>query len=169
VTALGVFIVAVLTWRVAFNRLAHDPALEERVLIVGTGTTAQHPGAADQPAAGLRLPPRRLHRPSRERDARPPARHPRHRPTTSSGSSPTEVSTGSSSGSSDRRGRLPIQELLRAKMAGRARRGRGDHLRADHRQDLLDDLKPSWLIFSDGFQASRLTRLASACSTWCSR
>src|SRR3954468_5309389 len=35
--ALGVFVVAVLTWRALFNHLAHDPHLEERVLIVGTG------------------------------------------------------------------------------------------------------------------------------------
>jgi len=41
VTALGVFVVAVLTWRVTFNALAHDPHLEERVLILGTGHTAR--------------------------------------------------------------------------------------------------------------------------------
>src|SRR6185295_12158488 len=41
VTALGVFVVAVLTWRVAFNHFAHGPHLEERVLIVGTGQTAR--------------------------------------------------------------------------------------------------------------------------------
>ena len=41
VTALGVFVVAVLTWRLAFNRLAHAPHLEERLLIVGTGLTAR--------------------------------------------------------------------------------------------------------------------------------
>src|SRR5215217_4366195 len=40
-TAMGVFVVAVLTWRVAFNHLAHDPHLEERVLIIGTGLTAR--------------------------------------------------------------------------------------------------------------------------------
>src|SRR5690349_22724255 len=28
VTAMGVFVVAVLTWRIAFNRFAHDPHLE---------------------------------------------------------------------------------------------------------------------------------------------
>src|SRR3982751_2355233 len=39
VTALGVFVVAVLTWRIAFNHLARDPHLEERVLILGTGNT----------------------------------------------------------------------------------------------------------------------------------
>src|SRR3954464_3948887 len=41
VTALGVFVIAVLTWRMAFNRFAHDPHLEQRVLIVGTGPTAR--------------------------------------------------------------------------------------------------------------------------------
>src|SRR3954470_12698391 len=41
VTALGVFVVAVLSWRLAFNYLAHDPHLEERLLIVGTGQTAR--------------------------------------------------------------------------------------------------------------------------------
>src|SRR5919199_239708 len=41
VTALGVFVVAVLTWRVTFNYLARDPHLEERVLILGTGHTAR--------------------------------------------------------------------------------------------------------------------------------
>src|SRR5204862_7367224 len=32
VTALGVFVVAVLAWRVTFNYVARDPHLEERVL-----------------------------------------------------------------------------------------------------------------------------------------
>ena len=38
-------------------------------------------------------------------------------------------------GLSDRRGKLPVEELLRAKMAGHPRRGRDHHLRAGHRQD----------------------------------
>ena len=33
--------IAVLTWRLAFNYLARDPHLEERVLIIGTGYTAR--------------------------------------------------------------------------------------------------------------------------------
>src|SRR3954452_24123622 len=41
VTAMGVFVVAVLTWWMGLNRFAHDPHLEERVLIVGTGLTAR--------------------------------------------------------------------------------------------------------------------------------
>jgi len=41
VTALGVFVVAVISWRATFNYLARDPHLEERILIVGTGRTAR--------------------------------------------------------------------------------------------------------------------------------
>src|SRR5690349_18537627 len=41
VTALAVFVTAVLAWRVTFNYLARGPHLEERVLILGTGTTAR--------------------------------------------------------------------------------------------------------------------------------
>src|SRR3954453_19137423 len=37
VTALGVFVLAVITWRMTFNYLARDRHLEERILIVGTG------------------------------------------------------------------------------------------------------------------------------------
>src|SRR5262249_49402213 len=37
VTALGVFVVAVISWRATFNYLARDPHLEERILILGTG------------------------------------------------------------------------------------------------------------------------------------
>jgi FlaA1/EpsC-like NDP-sugar epimerase len=41
VTALGVFVVAVLSWRLAFNHFSHDPQFEERLLIIGTGYTAR--------------------------------------------------------------------------------------------------------------------------------
>ena len=84
VTALGVFVVAVLTWRLAFNHFAHDPHLEERVLIVGTGPTArilaQQIGRQQDFAYRLVG----FVDESEEHDAGPPARHPRigrrHRP-----------------------------------------------------------------------------------------
>src|SRR5262245_25608177 len=41
VTALGVFVVAVISWRVTFNYLSRDPHLEERILVIGTGPTAR--------------------------------------------------------------------------------------------------------------------------------
>jgi sugar transferase (PEP-CTERM system associated) len=61
-------------------------------------------------------------------------------------------------GLSDRRGRLPIEELLHAKMAGvRVEEVTTTYERITGKI-LIDDLRPSWLIFSDGFRVSRLTR-----------
>src|SRR5205807_9740485 len=61
-------------------------------------------------------------------------------------------------GLSDRRGRLPIEQLLRAKLSGvRVEDATTTYERLTGKI-LIDDLKPSWLIFSDGFRASRITR-----------
>jgi hypothetical protein len=62
-------------------------------------------------------------------------------------------------GLSDRRGHLPVQELLRAKMAGiRVEDATTTYERVTGKI-LIDDLRPSWLIFSDGFRVSRVMRL----------
>jgi sugar transferase (PEP-CTERM system associated) len=61
-------------------------------------------------------------------------------------------------GLTDRRGRLPIEQLLRAKLSGvRVEDATTTYERLTGKI-LIDDLKPSWLIFSDGFRASRGTR-----------
>jgi sugar transferase (PEP-CTERM system associated) len=61
-------------------------------------------------------------------------------------------------GLSDRRGHLPIEQLLRAKLSGvRVEDATTTYERLTGKI-LIDDLKPSWLIFSDGFRASRWTR-----------
>jgi sugar transferase (PEP-CTERM system associated) len=157
VTALGVFVVAVLTWRLAFNYLSHDPHLEEQVLIVGTGHTARLlarqigrqqdfayriVGFVDD-GEGVQL--------LRQNDvlgtaadmSRIIAEHHVDR---------IIVGLG------DRRGRLPIEELLRAKLSGvRVEDATTTYERLTGKI-LIDDLKPSWLIFSDGFRASRITR-----------
>jgi sugar transferase (PEP-CTERM system associated) len=62
-------------------------------------------------------------------------------------------------GLSDRRGKLPVEELLRAKMAGvRVEDATTTYERVTGKI-LIDDLRPSWLIFSDGFRVSRINRL----------
>jgi sugar transferase (PEP-CTERM system associated) len=62
-------------------------------------------------------------------------------------------------GLSDRRGRLPISELLQAKLSGvRVEDATTTYERLTGKI-LIDDLKPSWLIFSDGFAISRWSRL----------
>ena len=59
-------------------------------------------------------------------------------------------------GLSDRRGKLPVEELLRAKMAGHPRRGRDDDLRARHRED--PDRRPA-AVLADFLR--RLPRVAA--------
>ena len=161
VSSLFVFLVAILGWRLIFNSVTGSLKLdEERVLFVGTGDSArkvarqildQHEfayrviGFIDDDAARVG-----------ERIVNPaivgtPADMQRliaeHRV--------DRIVVGLS----DRRGKLPVEELLRAKMAGiRVEDATTTYERVTGKI-LLDDLRPSWLIFSDGFRVSRATRL----------
>jgi sugar transferase (PEP-CTERM system associated) len=159
VSALFVFLVGILAWRLLFNRLIGSLKLEERILFVGTGETArkvvrqildQHDfayrviGFIDDDAARVG-----------ERIVNPgiigtPADIPRliaeHQI--------DRIVVGLS----DRRGKLPVAQLLEAKMAGiRVEDATTTYERVTGKI-LIDDLRPSWLIFSEGFRVSRLTR-----------
>jgi len=58
----------------------------------------------------------------------------------------------------DRRGKLPIKELLRCKMNG-CTVIEGDSFYAKLTGKILaENVNPSWFVFSDGFRSSRLTR-----------
>jgi exopolysaccharide biosynthesis polyprenyl glycosylphosphotransferase len=161
VSALFVFLVAILGWRLAFNSVTGSLKLdEERVLFVGTGETArkvarqildQHEfayrviGFIDDDAAriGERIVNPAIVGTPADMD-RLIAEHHIDRIVV---------------GLSDRRGKLPVEELLRAKMAGiRVEDATTTYERVTGKI-LIDDLRPSWLIFSDGFRVSRLTRL----------
>ena len=157
ITTLGMLLVAIPLWRLAFLGLTTDPYLEDRVLIVGTGTLAQtvarqircqHEfayrvvGFIDD-AAGL------------ERGGAAPVL---------GGHADLSLVIAQYDitrviiGLADRRGHLPIQKLLHAKLAGVCVEDAATTYERLAGKILVDDLKPSWLIFSDGFQASRLTR-----------
>jgi sugar transferase (PEP-CTERM system associated) len=154
-TALGLILLIVPAWRLAFESVSSDAHLGERVLILGTGPTARliarhiavHRdfgytvvgyvddvaydeetrvlGRADQLARIIET-----HRIDR-----------------------IVVTLA------DGRGRLPIQELLQAKLAGvRVEEGATTYERMTGKV-LIEQLKPSWLVFSDGFRASRMTRI----------
>jgi sugar transferase (PEP-CTERM system associated) len=157
ITALCVLLVAVPAWRLAFDGLAQTEPLEERVLILGTGPTArmlareieaQHDfayrvvgfvHAPDGEAATLHT--------TLGEASDLPALIARHRI--------DRVIVGLA----DRRGTLPIQELLQAKLAGvRVEDAATTYERLTGRI-LIDGIKPSWLIFSDGFRASHTTRV----------
>jgi sugar transferase (PEP-CTERM system associated) len=158
VTSLWMLLIAVPTWRLAFEGFARDRHLEERLLVIGTGALAhtitrqiasQHdfayrivgfldePSVGDTTIAGLPV----LGTPSDL--ARIVAQHDIDRIVVSL---------------ADRRGHLPIHELLQAKLAGVRVEDAATTYERLTGKILTDGLKPSWLIFSDGFSASRMTR-----------
>ncbi|HZT75617.1 MAG TPA: TIGR03013 family XrtA/PEP-CTERM system glycosyltransferase [Vicinamibacterales bacterium] len=157
VTALGVFVVAVIAWRVTFNYVARGPHVDERVLILGTGQTARM--LARQIGTQHEFAYRLVgfvdegddHNFVRQHDILGNA---------------TDLDRLVAErridrivvGLTDRRGRLPIEALLRAKLSGvRVEDATTTYERLTGKI-LIDDLKPSWLVFSDGFRASRVTR-----------
>jgi sugar transferase (PEP-CTERM system associated) len=160
VYALAVFLIAILGWRLVVNQVSGTLHLEERVLFVGTGPTArkvarqlldQHDfpyrvvGFIDDDASriGERIVNPAIIGTPHDMD-RLIAEHDIDRIVV---------------GMADRRGKLPIEELLRAKMAGIRVEDATTAYERVTGKILIDDLRPSWLIFSDGFRVSRLTRL----------
>jgi len=160
VSSLVFIVVAIVAWRIVFLRLGRSSRMQERLLIVGTGPSArkvarlildQHDypyhivGFIDEDPAMVGrsvVNPRVLGTPAdierlvRDNDVR-------------------RIVVGLT----DRRGRLPIDELLAAKLSGVRVEDPETIFERLTGKILLDDLKPSWLIFSDGFRARRLTRL----------
>jgi sugar transferase (PEP-CTERM system associated) len=155
-TSLGFLLIAVPVWRLTFDGLTQEPYLEERLLFLGAGTlartvasevVAQHDfayrlvGFVHDPKSG---------QPAGWPIVGTPDELPRliaeHR------ADRVVVSL------SDRRGTLPIRELLQAKLAGVRVEDAATTYERVTGKILVDNLKPSWLIFSDGFHASRRTR-----------
>jgi sugar transferase (PEP-CTERM system associated) len=158
VSSLVIFLIAIIAWRLLFNRLAYASHLEERVLIVGTGATARMVARQiqSQHDFGYRVIGYIDDAPDRGNGVLNPA--------TLGGAEdiPRIVEQYDVDrivvGLSDRRGRLPISELLQAKLSGvRVEDATTTYERLTGKI-LIDDLKPSWLIFSDGFVISRWTR-----------
>jgi sugar transferase (PEP-CTERM system associated) len=153
--AMAVFLTGILLLRVVFNRINDLPPLGERLLFVGAGPTArlvarevaaqrdfpsQIVGFVDDVetgSPGVVGTPDELERLVRELDV-------------------DRVVVGLP----DRRGRLPVAPLLRVKLDGVRVEEAGALYERLTGKLLLEDLRPSALIFSDGFHVSRLTRAA---------
>jgi sugar transferase (PEP-CTERM system associated) len=157
VTSIGLTLIAVPVWRYTFDGLTRDRLLEQRVLIVGTGTTAR---TLAQAITGQRNFAYRLVGFVHEQDA---PRTVRRRDVLGTVGDLDRLIAECQVDRvvvslSDRRGHLPIEPLLKAKLSGvRVEDATTTYERLTGKI-LVDDLKPSWLIFSDGFHASRATR-----------
>jgi sugar transferase (PEP-CTERM system associated) len=158
--SLALFLSAILTWRVAFNVLIRTPRLVENVLIVGTGPMAvgvarhvfeQHDfayrivGFVDDRPPSASLPPGFPRILGRSHEiAGLVDRY---------GVDRIVVAVA------DRRGRLPVSELVHAKLSGvRVEEAATTYERLTGKV-MLENIKPSWVIFSDGFRVSRIRRM----------
>ncbi|HEY1912307.1 MAG TPA: TIGR03013 family XrtA/PEP-CTERM system glycosyltransferase [Vicinamibacterales bacterium] len=157
-TTLAVLVVAMPLWRLAFDGLTSDPHLGERLLIVGTGpvamTVARHIRA--QHDFGYRL-VGFIAEPSgavATDEMFPVLGTFSELPRIVAAYEIRRIVVGLS----NRRGRLPIEELLEAKLSGVRVEDAATTYERMTGKILVDDLKPSWLIFSDGFRASTATR-----------
>jgi sugar transferase (PEP-CTERM system associated) len=159
VSALFVFLVGILGWRLIFNRLTASLRMQERILVVGTGLTARKVARQilDQREFAYRIigfideDPARVGEPLVN-----PGIIGAH------ADIPRLIDFHQIDriivGLADRRGKLPIEQLLAAKMAGiRVEDATTTYERVTGKI-LIDELRPSWLIFSDGFSVSRMTR-----------
>ena len=157
--AAAVFLLGILGWRLVFNRVAALQSFGERILIIGTDTTARtiarqvlaQQDFAYEIVGFIDEDPRRIGESVvNPRVVGTPADI--ERLVAAHGIDRIFV------GLSDRRGRLPLRELLRAKLAGVRVEDVNTVYERLTGKLLVEDLRPSWLIFSDDFRASRLTR-----------
>ena len=157
-TSLLMVLIAVPAWRLIFDGVTRDAHLVERVLLLGTGTMARTVGeqiraqheyayqvvgaVGDQPEDAIGF----------------------DWPILGKSSDLTQILALHHVeriivGMTDRRGSLPIAALLQAKLSGVRVEDAATTYERITGKLLTDGLKPSWLIFSDGFRASRWTRM----------
>jgi sugar transferase (PEP-CTERM system associated) len=157
--SLGIFLVGTLTWRLAFNVVIRAPRLVENVLVVGTGV------AAVAIAREIR----------KQRDfayhivgfagGAPASPFPRGYPrvigeTRDIGALVERYGVDLIVVAvADRRGGLPIDELVHAKLSGVQVEEVTTTYERLTGKVLLEHVKPSWLVFSDGFRVSRARRV----------
>jgi len=160
VTSLAGVLVGIFTWRLLFNRLGSAQRLREHVLIVGTGPTARIVArqVLAQREFGYHLVGFIDHDPRRIGES---VVNPKivgtpgdlGRLVTDHGVARIVVALP------DRRGALPVQELIHAKLSGVRIEDAATTYERLTGKLLLDDLRPSAVIFSDGFRVSRATRV----------
>jgi sugar transferase (PEP-CTERM system associated) len=155
--SLGLLLVVVPAWRLAFDGLARNSHLEERLLVVGTSPIAQLVAATvrGQHAFAYRIV-------GSVTDSGVPESIDPGVPVLGTIADVSRLVRDHRIDRvivclSDRRGRLPVQELLHAKLSGVGIEDAATTYERMTGKILADGLLPSWLIFSDGFRARRGT------------
>jgi sugar transferase (PEP-CTERM system associated) len=159
IPSLLLFLAAILTWRFAFNVLIRTPQLVENILIVGTGPDAVRVArqifdqrnfayrivgfAADGAPPSLPLGFPRVLGPASDTCTL----------ATRYGVDRIVVAV------SDRRGHLPVEELVLAKLSGVEIEEAATTYERITGKLMIENIKPSSVIFSDGFRVSRWRRL----------
>jgi sugar transferase (PEP-CTERM system associated) len=157
VTSLLLLLVAVPAWRAAFEGLTRDSHLVERVLIVGSGPVARI--VADQ----IRGQHDFAYRLVGMLEEATPSTQPAGVPVLGTVADlPRIIATHDVNrvvvSLADRRGAFPSRDLLQAKLSGVRVEDAATIYERITGKILTEGLKPSWLIFSDGFCTSHVTR-----------
>ena len=156
-TSLALLLVAVPAWRLAFEGLTTDPHLKENVLIVGTGPLART--VAQQILAQHDF----AYRIAGFVDDEPSVSPNDPMVLGSTADLPSLVAKHHVDrivvSLTDRRGKLPTAQLLHAKMSGVRVEDAATTYERLTGKIFTDGIKPSWLIFSDGFARSQVTRV----------
>ena len=157
VTSLLLLLVAVPAWRAAFEGLTRDSHLVERVLIVGSGPVARI--VADQ----IRGQHDFAYRLVGMLEEATPSTQPAGVPVLGTVADlPRIIATHDVNrvvvSLADRRGAFPSRDLRQAKLSGVRVEDAATIYERITGKILTEGLKPSWLIFSDGFCTSHVTR-----------
>jgi sugar transferase (PEP-CTERM system associated) len=157
VTSLLLLLVAVPAWRAAFEGLTRDKHLVERVLIVGSGPVARI--VADQ----IRSQHDFAYRLVGMLEEATPSTQPAGVPVLGTVADlPRIIATHDVNrvvvSLADRRVAFPSRDLLQAKLSGVRVEDAATIYERITGKILTEGLRPSWLIFSDGFCTSHVTR-----------
>lgn len=154
--SLAAFCTLQFLWRLAFRALANSEGLARKVLVLGTGMVAQKIGALIR-ATNHQHVLRGYFSCDQETSAVPP------QDIVGRGcladvvrrEKPQKIVVSLT----ERRGALPVQEILSCKLSGIEVIDSTSFYEEMTGKLLLEDLRPSWIIFSDGFRVTRSVRV----------
>jgi sugar transferase (PEP-CTERM system associated) len=159
--SLALFLALTLMWRLVFNAVSQTRGLAERVLIIGTDTAAQ--AVARQIASQHDFAYRLVGFVDDAPAEKPAENLPRHAPVLGGTKDIGYLVARHDINRiviavSDRRGHLPVNELVRVKLSGVRIEDASTTYERLSGKILLENLKPSLFVFSDGFYVSAMQR-----------